>query len=131
MIKYLKKNYNVISFKDIINSINNGYVFPDRSVLLTFDDGYRDNLINAHPILKEYDCKAILCIPTNFPEGGTLPHDKDLSISNPTLSWKEISEMQDVFEIASHGCSHTALTKMPLTEAKKEIELSISNFGLW
>lgn len=123
-IKYLKENYTIISFEGVMNSINNGYVFPDRSVLLTFDDGYKDNRINAHPILKKYDCKAILCIPTNFPEGGTLPHDKNLSISNPTLSWKEISEMQDVFEIASHGCSHTALTKMPLAEAKKEIELS-------
>ena len=54
-IKYLKENYNVISFEGVMNSINNGYIFPDRSVLLTFDDGYKDNMINAHPILKKYD----------------------------------------------------------------------------
>jgi len=123
-IKYLKENYTVISLEEVTNYINNGYVFPERSVLITFDDGYRDNLTNAYPILRKYGCKAVLCIPTNFLDHGILPHDEDLSISNPTLSWEEVSEMQDVFEIASHGCSHIAFTRMSLSDAKKEIELS-------
>ncbi|NQS89411.1 polysaccharide deacetylase family protein [Patescibacteria group bacterium] len=123
-VKYLKENYHVVSLKDVINYINRGYTFPDRSVLITFDDGYGDNLTNAYPVLKEYGVKAVLCIPTDFPEGGILPHDEELPIPNPTLSWQEISMMRDVFEIASHGCSHRPLTRMPLTDAKKEIEIS-------
>ena len=123
-IKYLKENYQVISSQDVINYLTQGNRFPERSVLITFDDGYRDNLTNAYPVLKKYDCQAILCIPTDFAEGGILPHDEDLPMPNPTLSWEEILTIRDVFEIASHGCSHKPLTGMPLAEAQKEIKIS-------
>jgi peptidoglycan/xylan/chitin deacetylase (PgdA/CDA1 family) len=44
-----------------------------RFTCLTFDDGYRDNLCNAHPILKRYEVPYAIYVPTNFPDGlGTL-----------------------------------------------------------
>ena len=42
--------------------------FGRRFVCLTFDDGYRDNLNFAFPILKKYDAPFTLYIPTSFPD---------------------------------------------------------------
>jgi peptidoglycan/xylan/chitin deacetylase (PgdA/CDA1 family) len=40
-----------------------------RFTCLTFDDGYRDNLRHAHPILKRYEVPYAIYVPTNFPDG--------------------------------------------------------------
>lgn len=42
--------------------------FRRRFMCLTFDDGYRDNLQHALPILKKYDAPFTLYIPTSFPD---------------------------------------------------------------
>ena len=42
--------------------------FRRRFVCFTFDDGYRDNLHYALPILKKYDAPFALYIPTSFPD---------------------------------------------------------------
>ncbi len=42
--------------------------FRRRFVCLTFDDGYRDNLRHAFPILKKYAAPFTLYIPTSFPD---------------------------------------------------------------
>ncbi len=123
-IAYLKRNFNVISLDEALSCIRNDYSFHKRTVLITFDDGYKDNLTNAYPILKKYGCKAVLFIPTEYPGGRTLPHDEFVTVSNPTISWDEISQIQDIFEIGSHGCSHRALTRLSLPKARMEIQYS-------
>ncbi|HEX2140620.1 MAG TPA: polysaccharide deacetylase family protein [Woeseiaceae bacterium] len=40
-----------------------------RFVCLTFDDGYRDNLFWAYPLLKKYEVPFAIYVPTSFPEG--------------------------------------------------------------
>lgn len=97
---------------------------PRPHVLLTFDDGYRDNLTNAYPVLKRLGHRALLFIPTDFIGGTRLPHDQRVPASNPTLSWDELRSMTDVFEIGSHGRSHTPLTRLPLDAAQEEIRSS-------
>jgi len=42
--------------------------FRRRFVCLTFDDGYRDNLRHAFPLLKKYDAPFTIYIPTSFPD---------------------------------------------------------------
>lgn len=42
--------------------------FRRRFICLTFDDGYRDNLQYALPILKKYDAPFTIYIPTSFPD---------------------------------------------------------------
>jgi peptidoglycan/xylan/chitin deacetylase (PgdA/CDA1 family) len=44
--------------------------FWRRFVCLTFDDGYRDNLIHAYPVLKRHGVPFAIYIPTSFPDGG-------------------------------------------------------------
>lgn len=43
--------------------------FGARFVCLTFDDGYRDNLVWAYPILRKHRVPFAIYVPTSFPEG--------------------------------------------------------------
>jgi peptidoglycan/xylan/chitin deacetylase (PgdA/CDA1 family) len=42
--------------------------FRRRFVCLTFDDGYRDNLLHALPVLRKYEAPFALYVPTSFPD---------------------------------------------------------------
>lgn len=64
-IKYIKDNFKIIDSYDLLNfeKISN---IKKKKIVITFDDGYLDNLENALPILKKYDAKATIFITTNF-----------------------------------------------------------------
>src|SRR3972149_7196864 len=55
-IRFLKKHYNIASLEEIESAaFNDG---GKDMVVITFDDGYRDNYIHAFPVLKRYDVPA-------------------------------------------------------------------------
>lgn len=57
-IKYLSKRYNIIPLEEIILYLKGGKDLPENLLAITFDDGYRDNYLNAYPILKKYGATA-------------------------------------------------------------------------
>ncbi|HRH67176.1 MAG TPA: polysaccharide deacetylase family protein [Bacteroidia bacterium] len=64
---YLRSNYNVLTVEEFYSVLINKMKFPDRSVLLTFDDGYRDNYRYALPLLEKHGLQALFYICTgNF-----------------------------------------------------------------
>lgn len=50
-ISYLQKHYNIVNMEDVKTSVYEDRSLPERSVLLTFDDGYSDHFMNVYPIL--------------------------------------------------------------------------------
>jgi len=48
---------------------------PGGSIVVTFDDGYRDNFIDAFPILKQYNVPATFYIASDFLNGGIMWND--------------------------------------------------------
>ncbi len=66
-ILYFKKNFNILSNNDFIEVINSKKIPKKKSILLTFDDGYRDHYDYVFPFLKKQKISAnlyppILCI---------------------------------------------------------------------
>ena len=124
-LKWLKNNNwrsftlsELVSLKEI----------PQKSVVITFDDGYEDNFTNAFPLLKKYNFKAtIYTVLNRFNQDWAT--DKDLNQasnelnSEKMLSNEQIKEMLDsgLIEIGSHTLDHVNLPKLNKEEKKKQI----------
>ena len=120
----LRRDCRVVSPDELEAALGEPSSGGPRRVVITFDDGYRDNLLNAYPILKALGHRGFIFIPIDFVGGRHLPHDGGLSTQNPTLDWSELESISDVLEIGSHGCSHVPLTRMSFADARREIEMS-------
>jgi peptidoglycan/xylan/chitin deacetylase (PgdA/CDA1 family) len=102
---------------------------PQGAILITFDDGYRDNLENALPVLRRYGYPAVLFVPIGYlDDGRPLPHEESLrvlGIRNETLGWDELAELEaGGVRVESHGIGHRPLTELGPAEATREIAIS-------
>ena len=60
-LKYLNDNgYSTVIVEDLINYVYHGKDLPDKCIMLTFDDGYYNNYYYAYPLLKKYNCRAVI-----------------------------------------------------------------------
>jgi peptidoglycan/xylan/chitin deacetylase (PgdA/CDA1 family) len=62
----LYRNWNPVSLTQIRNSIDKNIPLPDRAVHISFDDGYRNNLTLAAPLLAQYNIPATIFVTTNL-----------------------------------------------------------------
>jgi peptidoglycan/xylan/chitin deacetylase (PgdA/CDA1 family) len=65
-IKYLSSNYNIVSLKTIAECIRKDKDFPEKSAVITFDDGYRNNYSIAFPILQKYHVPATIFLTAGY-----------------------------------------------------------------
>ena len=65
-IIFLKENFNVISLKQLNECLEKHESFPEKSVVITFDNGYYDNYVNAFRILKKHKVPATFFISTDY-----------------------------------------------------------------
>lgn len=70
-LQVLRQHWNPISLAELSQAIATRSV-PDRSVVLTFDDGYIDNFEQAKPLLEKYNVPATFFIATQNCERQTL-----------------------------------------------------------
>lgn len=62
-LRVIKKYFRPLSMQELVAHLQRGKV-PNRSVVVTFDDGYADNLYNAKPLLEQYDIPATIYLVT-------------------------------------------------------------------
>lgn len=65
-LKVLSKHYRFISLADAVEMLQGRKPMQPYSMVLTFDDGYRNNLTHALPILRRYNAPATFFVPTGF-----------------------------------------------------------------
>ena len=87
-----------------------------KTVIITFDDGYRDNLQIAAPLLKKYGFTA-----TVFAVAGQIGKVNNWDnvthrLGAELMSVDELKEWHSLgFEIGSHGMSHAAMNQIDST----------------
>ncbi len=126
-LNYLRRHYNVISLAKFLEARRNNAPLPDRSVVLTFDDGYRNFLTSALPRLAARDMPVSVFLITDRIDGQSPAAVNGWSESDDEtyLSWKEIKELQQHgVEFGSHTCSHRKLSELQAPEAEHELRVS-------
>jgi peptidoglycan/xylan/chitin deacetylase (PgdA/CDA1 family) len=102
-MRYLKREgYHVITLRQFLEFSALRRQLPRKTVVLTFDDGWRSFKEHAYPILKELGYPATLFIYTDF-IGARI-----------ALSWQELKELADEgFDIQAHSKTHGDMRRKP------------------
>ena len=121
--------YTVVGLDAVLAHYVDGKPLPQRAVLITFDDGYRDNLENALEVLRRHGYPGVLFVPIGFLDTALpLPHEERLAqrgVVNRTLGWRDLPELElGGIRVEAHGISHRPLADLELDEAAREIALS-------
>jgi peptidoglycan/xylan/chitin deacetylase (PgdA/CDA1 family) len=105
-LEYLKENgYAAISFDALADYFDDGIPLPKKSVILSFDDGWKNQYEYAFPLLQEFEMTATFFIFTNAVNRGN------------HLTWNELREMRDAgISIEAHTKMHPYLIKITDTE---------------
>lgn len=103
-MRYLKSNgYRVISLREFVEFTQLGRQLPRRSVVLTFDDGYKSFRQYAYPVLKELGFTATLFVYTDYVGAG-----------RNALSWQDLKDLAaEGFDIQAHTKTHGDLRRAP------------------
>ena len=113
--------YHTLSAQDLCAVLQGRKNPPRKAVVLTFDDGYRDNHRNAYPILKKHGFTATVFLVTDR-IGGKNTWD---SGSQDLLSPQEIEEMHlGGIGFGSHTAGHINMTLAPADKIAEELERS-------
>jgi len=68
-LRYIRESFNPVSLDDLLRMLVAGERPPPRSVVLTVDDGYRDFLEVAYPVLRQYEVPATVFVVSKFMRG--------------------------------------------------------------
>ncbi len=115
-----QKGFRCLSLSEAIINWQQGNPQPERSFVITFDDGYIDNYMYAYPVLKKYGFTATIFVVAQAVEDGNTRY----------LSWEHMRELaQNNINFGSHSMNHPRLLslddktiKYELDESKKIIE---------
>ncbi len=97
----------------------------DKVVGISFDDGYKNNLLNAMPILKKHNFTAT-CYIVSKRIGLTNIWDESQGITqNQLMSINEIKQwLSNGMDIGAHSQTHPNLEKISISDAIDEIKNS-------
>ncbi|MEI6435211.1 MAG: polysaccharide deacetylase family protein [Bacteroidota bacterium] len=120
-LQYLKQQgYQSIGFKKLKSLVNDGMPLPRKSIILTFDDAYRNFLELALPLLKKYQFSATVFVPvayigkTNIWDNGgeAIMNDQEL---------KRLA-LNDEIEVGLHSFLHRSFGDMTPAEIRDDLE---------
>jgi len=100
-LAYLRQaGYETITFQQLILAVSRNADLPAKPVIITFDDGYRDNYDNAFPLLRKYSYTATFFIFTQPIDSNNVDY----------LSWQMVTDMHKAgMEFGSHSYRHPDL----------------------
>ncbi len=117
----LRRGFRVVPLAEVFEIVRSGRPMPPRTIAVTFDDCYRDNLFAAR-VLAEFGFPATFFVPTAY-VGTNRSFAWDSHLPRmANLAWDNVREMVRMgHEIGSHTVSHINLGTASCNEARKEL----------
>jgi len=119
-LKFLKNHADFISMDNAVEIFENKLKVDGRYFCLTFDDGLKNCVTNALPILLEYKCPTIFYIPANIIQNITpqIPYMENIEY----LTLDDCKKLIDNgMAIGSHTVNHTPLIDLNESEVRSEL----------
>jgi peptidoglycan/xylan/chitin deacetylase (PgdA/CDA1 family) len=136
-LTYLTRHYEVISLGALVECFEQGRKVPRRTVVLTFDDGFRDNFEIALPILRNFGVPATIFVVTGSLSSGELPwsqrlgfvfqRTEQLEVSHAILGTEPIAVAGHTERRRAYAKAKAAIAGLPRTDRDRIIgELAAS-----
>lgn len=113
-MKFLRdNNYNVITLEEFVKRIKQKKPIPRKTIAITFDDGLKNNYLNAYRVLKKYELPATVFVITG-------------SVSKENfMTWEDMRKMdKTIITIGSHTQSHAYLPSLDSASVRRELKNS-------
>lgn len=100
-LAFLRRNgYQTITMKDLTYALAGHTTLADKPIIISFDDGYRDNYENAFPLLRKYGYVGVFFVFTQVIDTYNVSY----------LTWEMVKEMHQAgMEFGSHSYRHSDL----------------------
>jgi peptidoglycan/xylan/chitin deacetylase (PgdA/CDA1 family) len=123
---WLKRNgYQTLSLPEYVECLTSSNKSPHKSVVITFDDGFKNNYTIGLPVLCKFGFTATIFLATDHIGGLCCWRGHESIPQIPMLSWEEILKMCDKgIDFGSHTCSHAFLTRLTRKELLAELRNS-------
>lgn len=117
------RGYRAAGLDEVVDSLRRGRSLPDRTIVLTFDDGYRSVYETAFPLIHDLGWSATAYLTVGR-GGQRRPEDTLPSIDGrDMLSWRQIVEMHEHgIGFGAHSLTHPDLRRLPDDEVTSEIQ---------
>ncbi len=114
-LAYLKKHdHTVLTLGAALERLSSEKPLPEKTTVITIDDGYASIWENALPLLEKYGYPATVFVSTKLVGGGSY------------LDWEQIKALQDKgFEIGNHSHSHAYFLNRPAGERAASFEADL------
>ncbi|MHA1231749.1 MAG: polysaccharide deacetylase family protein [Candidatus Helarchaeota archaeon] len=124
-LDFLKSNYKLIKLRELIRKINNGEIFKENYVSITFDDAYQNFYEYAYPELIKRKIPATVFIPAKL-IGYYNWWDYDQNSSFSYLKIMELDQLKqldaDLIDLGSHSATHLRLSLLNDEKLVEEIK---------
>jgi peptidoglycan/xylan/chitin deacetylase (PgdA/CDA1 family) len=111
-LTYLQQhNFNVIALNDFINTLQQGQTLPEKTIAITFDDGYNNNYEQAAPLLEKFGYPYTIFVNPKLIDQGV----------RYVMGWDKLRELSKKGAlIANHTAEHNYLHKKLKDESTEQ-----------
>lgn len=113
----------VLSMSDALRAVRGEIPVPPRAVVLTFDDGYRNFIEHALPVLRRHQYPAVVYVLADRAGDAADWYAVDGQPTPPLMSWNEVRSLPaQGIEVGSHGLRHTRLAGLDTPTLRRELQ---------
>ena len=122
-IVFLKNNFTLLSYKELVSHIVDGKPFPEFPAFISFDDGLRESFTCARPILKKHNVPCIFFVTTDFLDNKKMFFRHKISLC--------IDRLKDCPQEALDKVINTIKQRLKITvKSRHEAEITLRLCGL-